>query len=278
MTFPAEPSGIAKQLQYGPHTQHVENFPKENSPRDQYSFYISIYTQPDCTVYASACIPGTGCWGATSCCSNRNFSPDCCLVVIYLHLHLTTWFVSHYITSAFMFCLFQYLRCVGRDDVFRSVPVHPGNCWVSVCDGVDRVQQRQLHNSWLPWPHGEITAAARCAAQRRVLLLTTGLCLPPSTPNTPRRQSPTQFTSHQTMCVCMCDVHTCVFIPETCMGMRSPSVWVWWRIDLSRAEVVGPQVRSIKTMGNLSWEQCISQEPSDWLLPRSRLPWWRIRS
>lgn len=44
------------------------------------------------------------------------------------------------------------------------------------------------------------------------------------------------------------------------------------------AEVAGPQVQSIKTMGNLSWERCISQEPFDWLLPRSRLPWWRIRS
>lgn len=75
----------------------------------------------------------------------------------------------------------------------------------------------------------------------------------------------------------------CVWCPDTCvyssahMGMRlhCVSVMVYWS---SPAEVVGPQVQSIKTMGNLSWERCISQEPSDWLLPRSRLPWWRIRS
>lgn len=59
------------------------------------------------------------------------------------------------------------------------------------------------------------------------------------------------------------------------MGLPCVSVMVYWS---SPAEVAGPQVQSIKTMGNLSGELCISQEPSDWLLLWSRLPRWPIRS
>ena len=76
--------------------------------------------------------------------------------------------------------------------------------------------------------------------------------------------------------VCVWCPNLCVY-SKACMGLRVPwaSVMAYWS---SPTEVVGPQVQSIKTMGNLSWERCISQEPSDWLLPRSRLPWWWTRS
>lgn len=73
--------------------------------------------------------------------------------------------------------------------------------------------------------------------------------------------------------------------PKVCVCVAS-STWVFiWAYLVcvmgywsSPAEVAGPQVRSIKTTGNLSWEQCISLEPPDWLLPGGGLPWWRIRS
>lgn len=65
--------------------------------------------------------------------------------------------------------------------------------------------------------------------------------------------------------------------PGTCTVVRllCVNVMAYWS---SAAEAAGPQVRSIKTMGSQSWNRCISQESSDWLLQRSRLPWWRIRS
>lgn len=85
--------------------------------------------------------------------------------------------------------------------------------------------------------------------------------------------------------LCVCVSLLCSYLRVycwACMSLCLPTVGVcvcvWWVIDRAPAEVVGPQVQSIKTMGSLSWEHCISQEPSDWLLPGGILPWWRIRS
>lgn len=63
---------------------------------------------------------------------------------------------------------------------------------------------------------------------------------------------------------------------RTCMVMGLPCVNMpYW---LRPTEVASPQLWSVRTMGSQSCKHRISQEPPDWLLPRSRLPWWQISS
>lgn len=56
---------------------------------------------------------------------------------------------------------------------------------------------------------------------------------------------------------------TCTVVRLLCVN-----VMAYWS---SPAGAAGPQVRSIKTMGSQSWNHCISQESSDWLLQKKQI-------
>ena len=112
----------------------------------------------------------------------------------------------------------------------------------------------QLCNSWILWPHSEITTAHCCATQLCIVLHGTPFfhfagcfyCIL-FAPHTSSLFLNLLFTE-----VCVRRPDLCVY-SRACMGMRFTScecVMAYWS---SPAEVAGPQVRSIKTMGNLSW-------------------------